>query len=290
MLASSLRRATYRRARGLIRRQPIGGLRALSDSSSDHHHSSASSDDHDNTYYDSQSGQHVPIHNETEISLFLHASKSTIPHKLYEDSFLDQLKDWQKAGTHGLILPPVEFPSDGRNLVALTHIVPENFRLFSFDVFDDGNNTNVSVLLNYSNDKFEESLKWHVEEQYHTTILLEDECFTEDPVMLANNVAAFIDSHGGGDFIWLAPTQSPISGLNADDVVRLAEELNYLDLPGATVQSRLLVNAVDEDLIEEIMSLGVNKFVVDVDSQQEQVEMVQQIAEEQGKKVLTDES
>lgn len=71
------------------------------------------------TYYDSQSGLHVPLHNEQEISLILNkrnedtSTSSFVPAHLYkEDPSSDMpqvLKELKEKGVTGIILPPVKY-------------------------------------------------------------------------------------------------------------------------------------------------------------------------------------
>ena len=106
--------------------------------------------------------------------------------------------------------------------------------------------------------------------------------------MVANQIASVIDEHGGGDALWL--TSSSTDGdppPSPDDILEMCEELAYLDLPGATVKSRLIIDAVNEEVVEEVMMFGVNKIVID---NLEMVPVVREIAEEQGKELLLKET
>ena len=115
-----------------------------------------------------------------------------------------------------------------------------------------------------------------------TTFALGDECFAEEPIMIANELARFIDENTTAQdetLLWLSQSSS----VDADHVLSLCEELMYLDLPGSPVKARLLVNATEEEVVEEIMLLGVNKFVV---SGEEQIDYVKDVAKQQGKSLL----
>jgi hypothetical protein len=252
------------------------------------------------TYYDSQSGLHVPVHNDSEISMLWDLSRqpeqeSFIPHQLYkEDSssdMPDKLQELQAKGVHGLLLPPVTFPRDGRNLQTLTHVCPDGFQLFAYLAPQSADHDHVSVLLPYnhgdendSSTDFEESLKNHVNQGSKTTFMLQlDQLIGKEPIMIANKIASLIDAHGGGDYLWMRLSR----GETAEDVLQLCEELAYLDLPGATMKSRLLIDAVDEEVVEETMMLGVNKFVID---SLDMAALINEVAEDQGKTlVLRDE-
>jgi hypothetical protein len=86
-------------------------------------------------YYDSQSGLNVPVHNEREIKLFLSTRRPQrlqpffVPHQLYKnqngesDDVADQLRALLRMGIRGVILPPLLFPRDVRNLKTLTAAV-----------------------------------------------------------------------------------------------------------------------------------------------------------------------
>jgi hypothetical protein len=249
------------------------------------------------TYYDSQSGLHVPIHNDQEISVVLNKmhDNTFVPPQLYKDDpgsdMPDKLQALQKAGIHGLILPPPEFPRDHRNLKTLTHISPKGFQLFSFSAPPTDSGSNTSVIFDFDTDsamveKLQESIQSQVENGFQTTLRLGDACFDEsqEPILIANNIASLIDATKGGDFLWLAVTKSNSSNdLDADSVLRLCEELMYLDLAGATVKSRLVVDVMDEEVVGETMLLGVNKFVIHDEAQ---MEVVLQVAQEQGKTIL----
>ena len=239
----------------------------------------------------------MPIHNEQEISVVLNKMHDNkfVPPQLYKDDpgsdMPDRLQALQKSGIHGLILPPPEFPRDHRNLKTLTHISPEGFRLFSFSVPPTDSGSNTSVIFEYDTDlamvkKLQESLQSLVENGFETTIRLGDACFDEsqEPIMLANNIAGLIDATKGGDFLWVATAKSKSSNaLDADSMLGLCEELMYLDLAGATVKSRLVVDVMDEEVVSETMLMGVNKFVVhDV----AQMNVVLKAAQEQGKRIL----
>lgn len=70
------------------------------------------------TYYDSQSGLHVPLHNEQEISFILNkrnedtSTSSFVPAHLYkEDPSSDMpqvLQELKEKGITGIILPPIK--------------------------------------------------------------------------------------------------------------------------------------------------------------------------------------
>jgi hypothetical protein len=206
-------------------------------------------------------------------------------------------------------------------LLAQQQMVPRNLRLFVVHTGDGlvdlqnesthNHNNNLSIVLEYLSSKSVEhrnhlktNLQHCVEHGHHTTLVINHATMVhqQDPVRIANDIADCMDATGGGDGLWLAPTigcsdlssgatttnvQEEEEDSVTESVVRLAEELGYLDTPGSTVQSRLMVTAVNEDIVQECMTLGINKFVIGCRSGQggteHQRNMIERIALEQGK-------
>lgn len=288
------------------------------------------------TYYDSQSGLHLPVHDETEIRLFLdvrggHQQQSVgvsnndddddgkspfVPHKLNKDRVeadyvTEKLERLVQQGIHGVILPAIEFPRDIRNLHTLSVIAPPGFVFLSSnssetndsnssnnnDTVDSGllkakqlasSDTNFSRVLQYQNNKdFQGSLQRSVGKGLHTTLSVKEDVYADglEPITLANNIAAMIDASGGCDYIWISSEQqqSEKNTSVVDTMVQVCEELVYLDVAGATIKSRLLVDSLNEDMLEDVMFAGVNKYVIDNENQ---VEMVETVASVQGKALL----
>ena len=110
---------------------------------------------------------HIPVHNEQEIQLFLDVSKTkdktenenttstspssptgtfpgfVMPHHLYKDgdpgasNIPEQIRELQSNGIYGVILPPIQFPRDVRNLQTLrsllsTELDPHQTTAFQF--------------------------------------------------------------------------------------------------------------------------------------------------------------
>ena len=284
------------------------------------------------TYYDSQSGLHIPVHNEKEIRLFLdvHSSYDTfVPHQLYKNrdeanEMSDKLNRLVQVGIHGVIFPVLKFPRDLRNLQTLSVIAPPNFFFIcssgkttsSIDNNDhDGilkakgysSSTNFSKIFRYDNSKkdgdgikLQSSFKKSVENGNHTTLMLTEDIYGSDnncdvePITLANNIASMVDTEGGCDFIWISsktkdnvdntikdPSTDVLFG--ADTIIQICEELLYLDVAGATIKSRLMLNPSHEDVLEDSMFAGVNKYVID---SEDQIEMVEDAAKNQGKSLV----
>lgn len=283
------------------------------------------------TYYDSQSGLHLPVHDENEIRLFLNvtnghhqeedcdgdgesvaAAAPFVPHNLNKDRIdvdevSDKLQRFLQQGIHGLILPPIKFPRDLRNLQTLSMIAPPNFVFLCNSSSNSSNvddailkargdsssstSTNIfSKVLRYENNNdFQDSLQTSVEKGLHTTLSITKDVYNDvEPITLANNIASMIDAKGGCDFLWISSSSSSKHKTNedvavADTIVQVCEELGYLDVAGATIKSRLLADSLNEDMLEDVMFGGVNKYVIENENQ---VEMVEIVAKEQGKSLL----
>uniref|UniRef100_A0A7S2EM21 Uncharacterized protein n=1 Tax=Ditylum brightwellii TaxID=49249 RepID=A0A7S2EM21_9STRA len=244
------------------------------------------------TYYDSQSGLHVPIHNEKEIKLFLNKSKedtsttgSFVPAQLYkEDASSDmpqRLKSLRAEGIHGVILPSAKFPRDVRNLQTLSHIAPEEFVFFTPYHSQVKSFSSVSTMLALEdNEDMKNTLKPLVAAGSKTTLLLHEAFYRNQELMhVAGQVARLIDETGGGDTFLITASDK----IDADDVIQLCEELMYLDVAGPTIKSRIILNSTNEELIDELMLLGVSKFALD---EEEDISMLEDISKWQGKSLL----
>jgi len=244
------------------------------------------------TYYDSQSGLRIPVHNDKEISIFLDKRESNfVPQHLYkEDASSDMpdiLKELRDQGIGGVVIPPVHFPRDLRNLQTLSAIAPPNFRFFTSIPSSMANGlgntppSNVSVLVGLQEDDSDVLLQEQSERGFHTMLSLQGILDDASAMSTASRVATILDQGRGGNLLWVS---SPSTSVDADELVELCEELMYLDVAGPTIQSRLVVGAHNEDLVDEVMLAGVNKFVLADDFAK--VEQVQEIAKWQGKAVV----
>jgi len=273
------------------------------------------------TYYDSQSGLHLPIHDETEIRLFLdvrdgHKQNDNnenelpfVPHQLNKDRVEadwteEKLQRLVQQGIHGVILPAIKFPRDIRNLQTLSVIAPRGFVFLSdnssetsdSNSIDDGllkaqklssSANNFSKVLRFQNEEgFRDILQRSIDKGLNTTLALTEDVYAGgendvEPITLANNIAAMIDASGGCDYIWISSEQQKKENTTVGEtMVQVCEELVYLDVAGATIKSRLLVDSLNEDMLEDIMFAGINKYVIDNENQAEMVEIT---AKEQGK-------
>jgi len=285
------------------------------------------------TYYDSQSGLHLPVYDETEIRLILDArnyessqQQPFVPHTLSKDrveaeELSEKLQELALRGIHGVVLPAIRFPRDVRNLHTFSVIAPPGFVILSesndndsssskpsndnkssnskINNADDGlikanelssPDTIFSKVVRYSNEtSLREALHRLTDRGLHTTVSLTPYAYNDDvePIKLASNIAASIDDHGGCDYIWVARDHDKGSATTAanssDTMVEVCEELAYLDVAGATIKSRLLVDAVNQDVLEDVMFLGVNKYIIEDENQ---IELVESVANDQGKSLL----
>jgi hypothetical protein len=267
------------------------------------------------TYYDSQSGIHVPLHDEKEVRIYLDTTSHAepfLPFQFYkehhsESDIPDQLKSLQQSGIYGIILPPKKFQRDERNVKTLATIIPNGFTIFQSTVSNQEDEPispssqhlpkNINSVFDFCMDDATkktllQSLQAKVAQMTPTTIALRDEAvFNEDPILVANAVASLIDESSGGQFLLLSSSVSGSSsssdgggGGGDGQFLQLVEELLYLDLPGPTTKSRLVVNFNgDKDVTEECMMAGINKFVV---SNTNEIEEIEEIAMDQGKRLL----
>lgn len=313
----------------------------------------------DNTYYDSQSGLHLPVHNEREIQLFLDTSNTAdsslgtpfvVPCHLYKDpdaastagDVQEQIQALQKRGVHGVVLPTIEFPRDIRNLRTLSSIMEgmlehtacgdvdidshhHRAELFQFYTSYSGdslwqefvkntfNNTTqqtsksrhnsplggLLIGWDFSDDiiSVERLLSRSIDDNVPTSLYIpinEKTTTPVDPISLSNSVATLLDRYPGScHTIWIDTTTTTTTlsdectSSNAD-ALSVIEELIYLDVAGPTIKSRLVVQACGQDdaeeLIEDVMFAGVNKFVVR--NVEQDVEIIEEVANDQGKKIV----
>lgn len=246
------------------------------------------------TYYDSQSGLHLPVHNEHEIKLFLNKShevtstKSFIPAQFYKEDassdIPDLLQKLKEEGVSGLWLAPAMFPRDTRNLETLENVAPEDFDfLISCPSKIPTPMSRVSILHEFAPDCdldiLQANLASSVEDGERTVLQVGPEaCSTMEAISIANQIATLIDSTGGGNMLLL----SPPSEFDEDDLVQICEELMYLDVAGPTIKSRLVIDSRNESILDESMMMGINKFVIEEETE---VDLVGDIAKWQGKQI-----
>merc|ERR1712032_1123316 len=112
---------------------------------------------------------------------------------------------------------------------------------------------------------FQNSFRKSIEKGIHTTLSITQNLYVRDnnpgvkPITLANDIASIIDAKGGCEFIWISSKRktdddtssetSTRSDLVADMMVQVCDELIYLDVAGATMKSRLLIDSLNEDIV-----------------------------------------
>ena len=243
------------------------------------------------TYYDSQSGIHVPIHNDAEISVYLEWCVDL-------DANGDTLGQWihsmKTSGAHGAILSTQSLVAGRKEHLEATKILASSspeFELFTpalsqndiasypagvIPMFDYAETSSPSVMA---------SLSDCVASRSKSCLWIGDlPSLPCDPIELANGIASLIDSTGGCEFVWLCQNQG--RSRSAEDTVKLCEELSYLDVRGPTMKSRLVVDlrhAEAEETAEECLLMGVNKFVVEEDG----IHVLKEIAQRSGKDLRT---
>ncbi|KAL3938708.1 MAG: hypothetical protein SGBAC_006441 [Bacillariaceae sp.] len=250
---------------------------------------------------------HVPIHNVQEISIILDKSQedtnlatSFVPAHLYKEDpssdMPEQLANLHAMGVQGVILPPISFPRDVRNLQTLRNIAPSTEFMFFASAKDVQSaspalkDPNLSLVVNFDVEDGSSNEELNLDDIRSTTTIALLHVGQEDqnPISIANQVATWIDATKGGDFIWVPCGE----GSDSDSLERLCEELSYLDLVGKTVASRLIIggggsnaagSTVSKELVEETMFSGVNKFVV---CKEDDISLISEIAEAQGKSIL----
>jgi len=274
------------------------------------------------TYYDSQSGQHVAIHDESKITAYLRTKAGAA-----SSSFASVLKTAKEIGLAGSIIAlphqqlqqDVELagiiqslgnsssssnndiflhmqPSQYNDLVAEKQLlIPSNINLCFEYNNNDGDYISSSVQSAMTNfEGIQTSIGI-----FNPTHLLDD-----DPMLVAAKVASIIDitSEFGGTIsnILVAPIIDNDddalvgnSGTCDDELVQLCEELSYLDVPGSTIKSRLVVSSLSGDQLEECLQMGVSKYIIDASTDdgeivERRLVMLRDVVEENGKELVLD--
>lgn len=226
------------------------------------------------TYYDSQSGQHVPIHDENKICGYLLGNRTSKSPK-------DIVQCSRSLGLSGSLLPPL-IPQK-RDVIDATaediwflHLPSSLYDRLSFDEVVNGNKDIECVHLCFeytdgSTDKLSDIIeKTRGDYGGRTSIgIFDAECYNKDPILVAAEIANIIDTTGGCSHVVL----SPDDWVEPDDLRSLCEELSYLDVSGPTVKSRLVVQALNEEQTEECLNMGINKFLL-ADDEGESLDML----------------
>jgi len=250
-----------------------------------------------NNYYDSQSGMHVAIHNEDEISVFAHTPVLKLDNLKLDPNrwnspqeFQAVITSMQKSGFSGITLANNKILTNNNTLMAFVTndfpVVSSEFNIFvptSTMVHDTNPHypDNIHLVLEYivgtNNDRLSltQAISEHITNGTKTTIAIVDH--NHDPILTANGVASLIDDTGGGDMVWISSKSIFCSSssktdintidskkkvttlLDPDKIVTLCEELCYLDIPGSTMKSRL---TVDLDLLLTNPTVGEEEAMV----------------------------
>jgi hypothetical protein len=222
------------------------------------------------TYYDSQSGMHVAVHKEGEVTAYCSWESE------WDKSKLEMLA---KRGVAGVLIGPESF--DLSEILQL----PDSFTMFLPKTLlppewplSKLTNRNVTVVFPLDDcNRMTTEMTPYMDQSISTAVHCEHDD-NQDVILVANQVGQLLDDIGGGNNVI-------VSGEN--DLVELCEELCYLDLVGPTMKSRLVVEAVSQDtrednhfeIVEECLRMGINKFVVS----ERQLPWLGQLVLDQGK-------
>jgi hypothetical protein len=250
---------------------------------------------HWSTYYDSQSGLHVPLHQPDQVSVYVLASTTATA----------DMEARPIQGLQGLSIPG---PVNAALLAGWT--VAKEAADFALCLDYDPSSL---VLLQEGEEisKHHGNLIWRIESTADTdalcqamaslltkdgqragkvalTVGVEDD--PEDPILKASHVATLLDAittrlpettAAGVDYLWIYPSHE-----DTDASLALCEELNYLDVPGPILKSRMIVDLswatlpeAREEMATECLTMGINKLVVVED----QISWLAGLIREQGK-------
>ena len=263
-----------------------------------------------NTYYDSQSGQHVPIHNENEVSVYLRGIGDCSTQQVIEMT--------KQYGCSGSILTLEQemndMPSISSNDNIYLHIKPELYlnnhqlgeRKGSYNLcyeYEVGNDDDMMSTIKHMATDIQQDVSIGI---FDSNIIMD-----EDPISVAANIANIIDCTSVSDEnetapyisnILIAPPTTTSTDNNTtttieccpDNLVHLCEELSYLDVPGPTIKSRLIVSTLNnnEEIIEECLQIGINKYILDIsddnmnDDLDDRLRGLKKVVEEEGKELI----
>ena len=234
------------------------------------------------TYYDSQSGHHVRIQNEKEVSGYLALSPSV------DDWAHDKLESFVKRGIAGAVLQLPMLKQDAGSLVDASFDLdtifgnggtPDFTTFLPFTLLRQQQEKIESTPLNFSlmfpfttEDNFDllvSDISECVQQSIPTAIVVcDDSNQQQDALMMACNVARLMDATGGGNHIIVVGEP----GKHGNDILDLCEELlrtYYSDVQGPPMKSRLIANISQntndecEKAIDECLKMGINKFIID---------------------------
>jgi len=234
-------------------------------------------------YYDSQSGKHVPVHDETHVDILVAANRG----KNEEDDIFvsaDQLLAWASQGVSGVKLDCPQQSSSSGDVTSLLQglSVPEHFQLWlPHGVMAEPTDINQHVVqwVEYDSENKEQmqSVVADLASAKLWSAIICRDAESLDAMLTASGVASTLDETKGGNYVYLV-------GQESDAIIELAEELGYLDVEGPTLKARMVIDLTEiqddpDEALSECMIAGINKFVVKPD----RLQWVSDLVQEQGK-------
>lgn len=270
------------------------------------------------TYYDSQSGQHVPIHNPNQVSVFYnlysHKDNTIRIDELREfagirivppTSSSDTLGLTEEQQTKELLACPnlILFGSLSWCINAASTSTTDVSGLNCATTHHNRISVMLPLLLGGAGGKVDVCSERELanvqnyildSSQNSTTVTTTSLYLQQTPSTctntslghVANTVASFMDRTKLGDYIWIERLSmfGQDDEDNDDKVLELCEELAYIDLPGPPIHSRLVLSTTTScNTIPDLLYMGINKFAVD-DTQQ--LLELAALVEEQGKELV----
>ena len=248
------------------------------------------------TYYDSQSGQHVPIYDESKVFAYLRSSiEYTADNQGGVSTIMDLMNAHKSLGLAGSVVnfSHKDGDTDGSESLSLLqklsnineHLATSSDEKQESTVFirlSEAHQltatqqlptftlpSNFNVCYEYSDNATRvTSITGHATTLRQSSIGIFDPKYFlyRDPISIASGVANLIDataSNGSSISNIILDPPLPDDTLSCDDeMVRLSEELSYLDVTGPTIKSRLIVAAHNTECIEECLNIGISKFIV----------------------------
>jgi hypothetical protein len=248
------------------------------------------------TYYDSQSGQHVPIYDESKVFAYL---RSSIEYTAADQggkvaTIMDLMNAHKTLGLAGSVVnfSHKDGGTDGSESLSLLQMLSNiNEHLATRDETQEGTvfirlseahqltatqqlptftlPSNFNICYEYSDNATRvTTITGHATTLRQSSIGIFDPTYFlyRDPISIASGVAKLIDataSNGSSiSNIILDPPLPDDTESCDDEMVRLSEELSYLDVTGPTIKSRLIVAAHNTECIEECLNIGISKFIV----------------------------
>lgn len=252
------------------------------------------------------------MHNDREVSVYLDRTTAALWDAKDLQLEIAAMNALQQAGLYAGVLVSME--SKNKLVTQLTESLAATAPDFTLFMASQGRtnvtypiNTNVITVANYEEDDEEEEdsaekssipeaeLTAYMANGTKTSMgLFPDYYYHTNPIVVASEIASLLDKTGGPDFLLLVPEdyacfENPVDG--GDAMVKLCEELSYLDVAGPTVKSRLVVGACSEEQVDECLKVGVNKLILphdddDTEAFRLHLDWIRAIVEKQGKKIV----